>query len=121
MPIKRVICKQEHSKGAWFGFWHPFVTRKKEWATQELIVLPKRVRHISCHYYNPSLLLCSLCSKGLRASFTVKDRDGRDYGCNGKNPGLVSKDLRFSLGVLLPTTVRCWASHLTFGSQFFHL
>lgn len=44
----------------------------------------------------------------------MKDRDGRSYRCNGKNVGLVSKDFPLSLGVLLPTTMRCWASHLTF-------
>ena len=40
----------------------------------------------------------------------MKVSDERDYGCNGKNPGLVLRVLQFSLGVLLQAAMRHWTS-----------
>lgn len=57
--------------------------------------------YVSCHYCSPSLLLFSLCQKCLKDICTVKVRDGKDYGHNRINSGLVSRVLQVSLGVLL--------------------
>lgn len=67
-----------------------------------------RTGHISCYYCSP--FYSHHAQNVWRPVCIVKVSDERDYGCNGKNPGLVSRVLQFSLGVLLQTAMRCWTS-----------